>query len=1409
ALAHAGLQPSDVDAVEAHGTGTRLGDPIEATALLAAYGQQRTTPLFLGSLKSNIGHTQAAAGVAGVIKMILAMHHGTLPPTLHVDTPSSHVDWTAGAVELLTDARPWPETDRPRRAGVSSFGVSGTNAHVLLEAPAAVEPRAVEPPASDTQVADAPALDTSASDTPASDAPVTEPGEPLGAEPGEPLFATTLTPLPVSARTPEAVDGQVQRLREHLAAHPGDDPRAVAALLLATRTEFPHRAVLLGDDIVTGTAPTAPRTVFVFPGQGSQWLGMGRELMGESPVFAARMRQCADALAAHTGRDLTDMLEDPAVKSRVDVVHPVCWAVMVSLAAVWEAAGVRPDAVIGHSQGEIAAACVAGAISLEDGARLVALRSALLVRELAGCGAMGSIAFPAAEVEAAAAQIDGVWVAGRNGTATTIVSGRPDAVETLIAGYEARGVWVTRLVVDCPTHTPFVDPLYEELQRIVADTTSRAPEIPWFSTADERWIDAPLDDEYWFRNMRNPVGFASAVAAVREPGDTVFIEVSAHPVLLPAINGTTVGTLRRGGGANRMLNSLAQAHTKGVAIDWSTVIAGASTARGTVAAHGIVAGTALDAVPGTAHDLPTYAFHHERYWIEPSSATDASGLGLDAVDHPLLAACVALPDSDTVLLTGRISLTTHPWLAGHTVDGEVLLPGPVFVELAGRGADEAGCDLLDELVIETPLALPSTGAVQVRVTVAETDDAGRRAMRIHARTDSAGTWTRHASGYAGIATTEPATAEGPWPPTHAEQIDIAEFHRRLDDGGYEFGPEFRGLSAAWSHGDTVFAEAALDSTLAKDAARYTLHPALLVTALQAGSVSADSENAGVRLPFAFTGVRVHSSGATKVRVTFTASDGGARVHLADELGQPVAEIASLVTRPLVAADPGGDVRLYRRTWTGVRAQAAPGTTAVRYADLGDGTTPGGAASTFGGSASASDGSASASDGSASASDGTASPSTSPDVILMRASDPAEVRGALDDPRTAAATLVVSAESGSVSGAVATLLDAVEPGRLVLVETADTVTPRRAAALARLDEPHLRLTGGRLEAPRLVPASATASVTTPVAAIPVAATPVAAIPVASATATTATDQARAARDSKAQAPAPYGDVVLLDGGSAGLARHLSEQGAEVIQHKPGKLPKTPVTSVVHAAGAAESAWELHRLTRDLQLAAFVVLVPPGEAAGPSEALAELRRAEGLPALAFTAAEHRQTELLDAARATGEAVVVATAPPRPGDASPLWRPIRRPGRRPASDSGSLLERLPELPPKEQQQILLGVVRDAAATLLGHTDARAVTATTAFKDLGVDSLTALGLRDRLSEALGVPLPATLVFDYPAAGALSRHLLTLLTPDGGGTPSSGEPPASEPANAPVTEPDNAPPDDESIDDMDAEALIAHVLKG
>ncbi|MFE3344999.1 acyltransferase domain-containing protein, partial [Streptomyces griseus] len=440
-----GLSSVDVDVVEAHGTGTKLGDPIEAQALLAAYGQGRVEgrPLWLGSVKSNIGHTQAAAGVAGVIKMVMAMRHGLLPETLHVDEPSPHVDWSAGEVRLLTEPVPWRAEGRPRRAGVSSFGVSGTNAHVILE----------EPPA------------------PVSSAAELSATEPVVAVP------ETLESLPwvVSGRDAAGLRAQAAQLagfvRAQRAAGAVDGlwPAGVAAGL-AGRAGLEQRAVVTGQDIeallsgldavgagepaegvTTGTAAPGSGVVFVFPGQGGQWAGMGRELLGCDAVFAGAIDVCERALDPFVDWSLREVLtgSDEKWLGRVDVVQPVLWAVMVSLAEVWRAAGVEPDAVVGHSQGEIAAAVVAGRLSVEDGARVVALRSRALLR-LAGQGAMASVALDVAEVEGVLPA--SVTVAAVNAPGQVVVSGPPDEVAELCVRLEGQGVRARRIEVDYASH---------------------------------------------------------------------------------------------------------------------------------------------------------------------------------------------------------------------------------------------------------------------------------------------------------------------------------------------------------------------------------------------------------------------------------------------------------------------------------------------------------------------------------------------------------------------------------------------------------------------------------------------------------------------------------------------------------------------------------------------------------------------------------------------------------------------------------------------------------------------------------------------------------------------------------------------------------------------------------------------
>ncbi|MGB6164697.1 MAG: type I polyketide synthase, partial [Pseudonocardiaceae bacterium] len=388
ALANARLSPGDVDVVEAHGTGTMLGDPIEAQALLATYGQGRPVdrPLWLGSLKSNIGHTQAAAGVAGVIKIVMAMRHGILPKTLHVDEPSPKVDWSAGAVELLTQAREWPDADRPRRAGVSAFGVSGTNAHVILEHVAEAESES------------GPECGSDSGPDPGSERKLVSAPESAGV-------------LVVSGCGVEGVRGQAGRLAVFVEQHPEVGLGDVGWSLVSTRAVLADRAVVVAADrraaltglealaqgqpapgVVVGAADVTGRVVFVFPGQGAQWVGMGQELLRSSPVFAQWMDRCAAVLAPWVDWSVTEVLGDDSALARVEVVQPVCWAIMVSLAHLWSSIGISPDAVVGHSQGEIAAACVAGGLSLDDAAKVVALRSRLIAQRLAGGGAMMSVA---------------------------------------------------------------------------------------------------------------------------------------------------------------------------------------------------------------------------------------------------------------------------------------------------------------------------------------------------------------------------------------------------------------------------------------------------------------------------------------------------------------------------------------------------------------------------------------------------------------------------------------------------------------------------------------------------------------------------------------------------------------------------------------------------------------------------------------------------------------------------------------------------------------------------------------------------------------------------------------------------------------------------------------------------------
>ncbi|MFE5981008.1 type I polyketide synthase [Streptomyces wedmorensis] len=600
ALANAGLSATEVDVVEAHGTGTVLGDPIEAQAVIATYGQGRDAgePLWLGSLKSNIGHTQAAAGVAGVIKMVQAMRHGVLPRTLHVDEPTPQVDWSAGAVELLTETRQWPETGHPRRAAVSSFGVSGTNAHVILE-----------------------------------QAPLAEQALEQSPEPG--VFSGPHVPLLVSGRGQAALAGQAGRLAGFLSEHAEDELTDVARSLVTTRGTLTDRAVIVAtdrDEAVSGLEALARdewapgvvtafggavkgRTAFVFPGQGAQWVGMGADLLGSSVVFARRMDECARVLDPLTGWSLLEVVRGAGGVSldAVDVVQPVSFAVMVSLASVWEACGVRADAVVGHSQGEIAAAVVAGVLSLEDAATVVVGRSGLIAARLSGRGGMASIAAGVEQVRALLAGCEGVGIAAVNGPRSVVVAGEQQALTDLITACGAAGIQTRELTLanGVAGHTAQVEEIEEELRAALAGITPRAGTVPFYSTVTGEPVDTTtLDAGYWYRNLRQTVRFEEAIQALAAAGHRAFIEVSTDPILVLGIQDVlsdcvtapvvVSGTLRRKeSGPRRFLAGLAELHVRGVRVDWSAVLG-----RGD---------------GGRPVGLPTYAFQREQFWLESGS----------------------------------------------------------------------------------------------------------------------------------------------------------------------------------------------------------------------------------------------------------------------------------------------------------------------------------------------------------------------------------------------------------------------------------------------------------------------------------------------------------------------------------------------------------------------------------------------------------------------------------------------------------------------------------------------------------------------------------------------------------------------------------------------------------------------
>ncbi|SCL53994.1 type I polyketide synthase [Micromonospora eburnea] len=1425
ALANAGLRPSDVDVVEAHGTGTTLGDPIEAQALLEAYGQRDPSrPLWLGSLKSNIGHTQEAAGIAGVIKMVLALQHGRLPKTLHVNEPTPHVDWSAGAVNLLTEEQEWPDTGRPRRAGVSSFGISGTNAHLILEQ---------APPADHTS----------------------HPGQ-IGRA-GLPAI-----PWVISARAPEAVAAQAQRLLSTCAGE--FDPVTIGHSLATTRSAFEYRAAVVapdGDGLLRGltalvegrpdpsvTSGTAAggKTAFLFSGQGTQHLGMGRELAGAFPVFARAFAEVCDGLRPHMDRPLRDVVfaapdsPEAALLDETRYAQAALFAVQVALFRLVESWGLRPDVLMGHSVGELAAVHVAGALSLADACSLVAARGELMQAMPPG-GAMVAVQAAADEVAPLLAGRDGeVSLAAVNGPEAVVLSGEQDAVAAVAAVFEAQSRRSKRLRVSHAFHSARMDPILADLVRAAEKLTWRSPSIAIVSTVTGEPVGAELcAPDYWGRNARGTVRFADGIHALVAAGVTRCLELGPDESLSTLGQHclgendriTFVPALRSTGSETRsVVGALSSLHTYGAAVDWPAFFAPAG------------AGTT---------DLPTYAFQRRRYWPARKTSTDAAALGLDPVDHPLLGACVVRADAGTTLLTGRLSVRAHRWLATEEVLGCVELPASAMVELAIRAGDEVGCDVVEELQLAGPLVLPAEGNVRLQVVVGAPDDAGRHPVEVHYRADGADErqpWRRHATGTLarnGAPLPEPIEQ---WPAAGAV---VAE--RETLDGPAP-GTLWRDAGS-----DVVYAEVELPEDHREHVDRFGLHPALLDAAARAAVAAGLLPlPAGGRV--AWQGVSLHATGAVALRMRIAPDSVDAvTITAVDLAGRPVASVRALSVHAadgVARAPEGGPDCLFTVRWrpfTPVSAGQAP----QPYLVLGD-----------------SDGEYADLAALAEAIDGghdvpgvvvmpvCAEAVADTDVVAaVRAATHrvlAAIQHWLRDERFASSTLLIAtrgAVSTQTDGDVADLAGAAvwglvrtaqseHPARFVLVDLDGSPSVPPMGELPGWGEPQLAVRAGQFLVPRL------ARATISEAGSGSAFTPDGTVLVTGATGGLGPLVARhlvevhgvrrlLLMSRRGGAAEGVTDLVadLMRSGAAVtvVAGDVADAGA-VRRALAEAEPDHPVRGVVHVAGVLDdgvvaaltpervdnvlrpkldAAVNLHQLTKDLDLSAFVlfssaagILGGPGQANYAAanaflDAFAQHRRANGLPAVSLawggwgggTGMAGEVTRpgrsrlarggmallsvseglaLFDAAQRGRDSVVVpmrvdvSSVRVHAEDVPPLLRDLVpvRPRRGAASGAApTFRQRLAALSAPERERALLDLVRTHVAAVLGHSSPEQVERHRGFLDLGLDSLTALELRNGLGAAIGLRLSATLLFDYPTPVDLAARLGELVSPDGSTT--------------------------------------------
>ncbi|MFE6881615.1 SDR family NAD(P)-dependent oxidoreductase [Streptomyces sp. NPDC057702] len=1339
-------------------------------------------------------------------------------------------------MDVLTEARAWPEVGRVRRAGVSSFGVSGTNAHTIIE-------QAPEPEESTPVTVSSP--------------------------------ADAVVPWVVSARNADALRDQALRLSEHVDGETQLSVADVGFSLATSRSAFDARAVVLGADraglarglsaltegreapgLETGSVVTGGLG-FLFSGQGSQRLGMGRELAARFPVFGEALDAVLDEFEPRVREVLFGA--DADALNETGVTQPALFAVEVALFRLFESWGVRPDVLAGHSIGELAAAHVAGVWSLSDAAKVVSARAGLMQALPAG-GAM--VAIQASESEVAEGGLpEGVGIAAVNGPSSVVVSGDAAQAEAVGERWRAAGRKATRLRVSHAFHSPLMDPMLEEFRRVLEGVSYAAPTIPIVSTLTgaRATVEELSSAAYWVRHVRESVRFADAVRTLADEGVTTFVEIGPGATLsalgqesvpgagfVPALRGEQPEELA-------LVSALAQAHVRGVRVDWAAFFADSGARR---------------------VDLPTYAFQRERYWLDAPRdlrvEEAAGGLGLAGAGHPLLGAAVELADGQGLVCTGRLGLDTHPWLAEHAVSQVVLLPGTAFAEIALAAGDHLGLAEVEELTLAAPLVLAERGGTRLRVTVGGDDGSDRRTLSIDSRPDDPTAdidWTRHATGYLVAASPDQPAELTAWPPTGAEPVELDGFYEGLAAAGFEYGPAFQGLRAAWRGEDGVYAEIELAEAQHGDVATFGVHPALLDSALHACMLGGLLEDAGgPRLPFSWSGVRWHATGATTARVRITpAGTDAVTLELADAQGHPLATVASLVLRPIAADQLGARHRdaLFRLGWVAAPTRAATPAPPRACVLLGPDDLKVGA-------------------GLAAAGVAVTEHADLADLALAGAPElvvvPCAPDGGRPAPAARTATLralrlaqrwladerfldsrlvfvtrrAVAAGPGEdvpdlAGSAVWGLIRSAQsehPDRFVLVDVDEHDASWAALpALLAGSEPQAALRAGQPLVPRVARPGQDAEPTM------LAFAPGGTVLVTGATGmigglvtrhlVTEHGVRHLLLASRSGADAPGADALsadLTDLGAQVTLATCDVTDADALAALLATVdPEHPLTGVVHSAGVlddgvigsltperidrvfrpkVDAAWNLHELTRDLDLSAFVlfssvagVLGAPGQgnyAAANAflDALAHHRRAAGLPAtslawglweaasamtggMAETDAarmsrsgvagltQEQGLALFDLGCAAGEAVIVpmrldvGALRGEPDQVPALLRGLVRPRttRASATSQEPLTQRLAGLTGEERERALLLLVRDQTAAVLGY-EPEGLDVSGALTQLGLDSLTGLQLRNRLAGATGLRLPTTVVFDQPTGPALAAYLGRELATNPGNAP-------------------------------------------